>query len=125
MLHINHNRSISCYHLKVVNDSGLNIPLGLFTSESNIPPKYRKVCVTDTNSAAKSLAIGVVLEFVLFNFLDLEFIDHRIGMHGLIRKINPLIATLKPQSNRPSYSHTVTVIGTLRPRPVPSSLYQI
>ena len=56
--------------------------------------------------------------------------------------INPLVGTLKPQSNRPLYSNTAigtlavdgwTVtfgtarrgMGGLRPHPVPSSLYQI
>ena len=55
---------------------------------------------------------------------------------------NPSIATLKPQSNRPSYSNTVIGtlavdgwavtfgtarrgLGGLRLRPVPSSLYQM
>jgi len=47
--------------------------------------------------------------------------------------VNLLLVTLKPQSNEPLYSNTVigtfgTVmrgLGGLRPRPVPSSLYQM
>jgi len=56
--------------------------------------------------------------------------------------VNPLTGTLKPQSNGPLYSNTVIGtlavggwavtfgtarrgLGRLRPRPVPSSLYQI
>jgi len=30
-----------------------------------------------------------------------------------ILSVNPLVSTLKPQSNGPLYSNTVTVIGTL------------
>jgi len=61
---------------------------------------------------------------------------------GDLRSFNPLIATLQPQSNGPSYSNTVigtlavdgwaVTFGTARrglgglgPRPVPSSLYQM
>ena len=57
------------------------------------------------------------------------------------KNINPLMGTLKPQSNGPLYSNTVIVtlavdgwavtfgtamrsLGGLGPRPVPSSLYQ-
>ena len=59
-----------------------------------------------------------------------------------VLKFNPLIATLKPQSNGPLYSNTVIGtlavdgwavsfgtarrgLGRLGPRPVPSSLYQM
>jgi len=42
--------------------------------------------------------------------------------HGLIAS-NPLIGTCKPHSNGPLYCNTV--IGTLGPRPVPFSLYQM
>jgi len=64
-------------------------------------------------------------------------------MQNVIHKMfNPLMGTLKPQSNGPSYSNTVIGtmavdvwavtfgtarrgLGGLRPRPVLSSMYQI
>ena len=68
-------------------------------------------------------------------------VDHRGDTLVVFNVFNPLMGTLKPKSNGPLYSNTV--IGTLavdgctvtfgtarrgldglRPRPVPSSLYQ-
>ena len=86
------------------------------------------VVVVDVVVAAAAAAVVV-------NLCDNDsFGDHRM--------INPLIATLKPQSNEPSYSNTVigrlavdgwaVTFGTARrglggavARPGPSSLYQM
>ena len=69
-------------------------------------------------------------------------INISLDWSGHIILINPLMDTLKPQSNGPLYSNTATGtlavdgwavtfgtarrgLGGLRPRPVPSSLYQM
>jgi len=71
-----------------------------------------------------------------------RFIIKKSLMFTPTSPINPLIATLKPQTNGPSYINTMNGtlaidgwavtfgiarrgLGGLRPRPVPSSLYQM
>ena len=79
---------------------------------------------------------------VFANFFSHKFYSNNYCIPVVVKQVNPLITTLKPQSNGPSYSNTVigtlvvdgwaATFGTARrglgaaaARPGPSSLYQV